>query len=290
MAVGWRWWRASSPLVARGAAALYVAGVALAHIHLRFAWQAWHLATSTCVWHGSLALVGAWSPLVAQGTAALCVAGVALAHIHHRFARQAWHLATSTCVWRGMRGPCGTGLGLVALGRRWSPLVARGAGALCGQAWHLATSTCVLRGRRGTCGTWRHLPSFGVACVALVALGWVWQRALLLRDIGVPAAWQAYTHLGASTLVSRGRHGTYGTGLSTFTRDFVTHNSFTCNSFTHHCFTENSFTNHSFTHSHTQRFHMYNFGTLNSFTHAHTTPLSFLPPSPSAFYLSISEV
>ena len=174
MAVGWRWWRASSPLVARGAAALYVAGVALAHIHLRFAWQAWHLATSTCVWHGSLAkynhylsyppllrnywvgmrhttiVIGgpcpslysrvgikypkvtltapkydlAWSPLVAQGTAALCVAGVALAHIHHRFARQAWHLATSTCVWRGRRGPCGTGLGLVALGRRWSPLVA----------------------------------------------------------------------------------------------------------------------------------------------------------------------
>ena len=173
MAVGWRWWRASSPLVARGAAALYVAGVALAHIHLRFAWQAWHLATSTCVWHGSLAkynhylsyppllrnywvgmrhttiVIGgpcpslysrvgikypkvtltapkydlAWSPLVAQGTAALCVAGVALAHIHHRFARQAWHLATSTCVWRGRRGPCGTGLGLVALGRRWSPLV-----------------------------------------------------------------------------------------------------------------------------------------------------------------------
>ena len=151
----------------------------------------------------------------------------------------------------------------------------------------MLTSTFLLRG-------WRHLPSFGVACVALVALGWVWQRALLLRDIGVPAAWQAYTHLGASTLASRGRHGTYGTGLSTFTRDFVTHNSFTCNSFTHHCFTQNSFTNHSFTHSvthtHTQRFHMYNFGTLNSFTHAHTTPLSFLPPSSSAFYLSISEV
>ena len=42
---------------------------------------------------------------------------------------------------------------LVAVGRRWSPLVARGAGALCGQAWHLATSTCVWRGRRGACGT-----------------------------------------------------------------------------------------------------------------------------------------
>ena len=28
------------------------AGVALAHIHLRFEWQAWRLATSTCVWRG----------------------------------------------------------------------------------------------------------------------------------------------------------------------------------------------------------------------------------------------
>ena len=118
----------------------------------------------------------------------------------------------------------------------------------------MQTSTCV---RRGTCGdiysTFLYL--FGVACVALLALGWVWQRALALGDIDVPFAWQAWP-LGASTLVSRGRRGTYGTGLSTFTRDFVTHNSFTCNSFTHHCFTQNSFTNHSFTHS---------------VTHTHTT-------------------
>ena len=55
----WIWWRAWVPLVARGAVALCVAGVALgntdfrfffsmagvalAHIHLRFAWQAWRL-------------------------------------------------------------------------------------------------------------------------------------------------------------------------------------------------------------------------------------------------------
>ena len=49
VALGWVWWRAWSPLVARDAAALCVAGVALGDIHLRFTWQAWHLATSTFV-------------------------------------------------------------------------------------------------------------------------------------------------------------------------------------------------------------------------------------------------
>ena len=57
-----------------------------------------------------------------------------------------------------------------ALGRRWSPLVACDAAALCvagvalgdihlrftWQAWHLVTSTFVLRGRRGTYGTAWH--------------------------------------------------------------------------------------------------------------------------------------
>ncbi len=36
-------------LVARDAAALCVAGVALGDIHLRFTWQAWHHLTSTFV-------------------------------------------------------------------------------------------------------------------------------------------------------------------------------------------------------------------------------------------------
>ena len=48
---------------------LCVAGVALGDIHLHFAWQAWHLVTST---------------------------------LH--FARQAGHLVTSTFTWRGRRG------------------------------------------------------------------------------------------------------------------------------------------------------------------------------------------
>ena len=70
-ALGCLWWRAWSPLVARDAA-----GVALAHIHLHFAWQAWHL------WH--------WA---GSGRALGCrLSPGALRH----FAWQAWHLGTST--------------------------------------------------------------------------------------------------------------------------------------------------------------------------------------------------
>ena len=64
-------WRAWSGLVARGAAALCVAGVALGDIHLHFAWQAWHLVTFTVVLRGRRGTHGtvwrAWSGLVAPG-------------------------------------------------------------------------------------------------------------------------------------------------------------------------------------------------------------------------------
>ena len=147
-----------------------MAGVALGDIHLRFAWQAWHL------WHwaGSGGALGRrWSPVTPR-----------------HFAWQAWHLVTSTFVSRGRRGTwrhpssfCVAGVALMALGwlwwRAWSPLVAGDAAALCmasvalgdihlcfaWQAWHLETSTFVLRSRRGTYGT-------GLALVArLVAVG-----------------------------------------------------------------------------------------------------------------------
>ena len=51
-ALGWVWWRVWAPIGRRlgaNAAALWVAGMALGDIHLRFAWQAWHLVTSTFV-------------------------------------------------------------------------------------------------------------------------------------------------------------------------------------------------------------------------------------------------
>ena len=74
------------------------------------------------------------------------------------------------------------------------------------QAWHLGTFTFVLR------GTWRHRPSFRVAGVALMALGWLFGRAVHLRF-----AWQAW-HFTTSTFVLRGRRGTYGTGLAPVAR------------------------------------------------------------------------
>ena len=116
-------WRAWSGFVACDAAALCVAGVALGDIRLlagalgpdlspvtprHFAWQAWHLVTSTLVSRGrrtklasTVVLRGrrgthgtgwrAWSGFVACDAAALCVAGVALGDIHPRFTWQAWH-------------------------------------------------------------------------------------------------------------------------------------------------------------------------------------------------------
>ena len=135
----------------------HVAGVALRDIHLRFAWQAWHL------WHwagSGDALARAWSPVTPPN-----------------FAWQAWHLVTSPSF-------CVASVALMALGwlrwRAWARL-----GAL-GRRWRRLT----LRGRRGT---WRHPPSFRVAgrgtwshpplfCVAGVALG----------PIHLRIAWQSW--------------------------------------------------------------------------------------------------
>jgi len=84
MTPGWIWWRAWALLVARGAAALCMAGVALGDIHLRFTWQAWHLATSTFVSRGRR---GTW-----RHPPSFHVAGVALGDIHLCFAWQACHV------------------------------------------------------------------------------------------------------------------------------------------------------------------------------------------------------
>ena len=94
MALGWLWWRAWARLVARGAAPLCVAGVALGDIHLRFAWQACHLATSTFTLHGRRGTYGTGLALVARlgAVSRPRVAGVALGDI--RFAWQVWHWVT----------------------------------------------------------------------------------------------------------------------------------------------------------------------------------------------------
>ena len=156
--------------------------LALGDIHLRFTWQARHLATSTFVsrgrcgtwWHppsfcvADVALMKlgwvwwhTWGLLVAIDAASLLrgkrgtwwhppsfqVAGVALGDIHLGFAWQTWHL------WEW----AGSGDTLAV------PLVAIDAAPL-------------LRGRRGT---WWHPPSFHVAGVAL-------------GDIHLRFAWQAW--------------------------------------------------------------------------------------------------
>ena len=201
-ALGRRW----SPLVARGAAPVCVAGVGLGDIYFRFTRQAWH-----CVSRGR---PGTWRHLLS-----FHVAGVLLGDIYFRFTWQAWHLETSTCVWHlPSFHVAGVVLGdiylrlawqvwhllhllhLIAVGLRWSPLVARGAAPLCVATWHKVTSTFISRGRRGTCCTcctwWR-------AWSPLVAVGRRWSP-------GAPHqfAWQAW-HLETSTFVSRGRRGTW---------------------------------------------------------------------------------
>jgi len=135
MALDWLWWRAWFPVDALVAAALCLAGVALGDIDLHFAWQAWHLVTSTSTLHGrrgtwrhrrafcaaGVALMAldwlwwcAWFPVDAVVAAAPCVAGVALGDVDLDFAWQAWRLVTWTCTLRGRRGTYGTGLALVA--------------------------------------------------------------------------------------------------------------------------------------------------------------------------------
>ena len=127
MALGWLRWRAWVSFGAMVAAAVCVAGVALrrhrpslcvAGVALRdmdrhFAWQAWHLATSTVTLRGRRGTYGTGLAPVARlglvwrrgrrrclrgrrGTwrhrPPLCVAGVALRDMDRHFAWQAWHL------------------------------------------------------------------------------------------------------------------------------------------------------------------------------------------------------
>ena len=91
LTLGWIWWHAWGPLVARGAAALCVAGVALAR---------------SCVLRGRRGTYGTGRGMVGHlvAVAALCVAGVALGDIHWRLTWQAWHLLRSIFVLRGRRG------------------------------------------------------------------------------------------------------------------------------------------------------------------------------------------
>ena len=65
-ALGWLWWRTGFPDDAVDAAVSCVAGAALGDIHLHFAWQAWHLVTSTVTLRGRRGSDGTGLALVAR--------------------------------------------------------------------------------------------------------------------------------------------------------------------------------------------------------------------------------
>ena len=84
-------------------AALCVAGAALGDIDLRFAWQAWHLVTSTITLRGRRGTCGTGLALVTR-----------LVPVCRRGRRGTLRgLVTSTMTLSGRRGTSGTGLALV---------------------------------------------------------------------------------------------------------------------------------------------------------------------------------
>ena len=144
------------------------------------------------------------------------MAGVAQSDIHGRFAWQAWHL----WYWVARLGP------------DLSPVTPRHFAWL---AWHLVTSTFVSRGScgtnsRGSCGTNSHPRSFCVAGVALMVLGGALGPGFVACDaaalcvagvalghIHLRFTWQLWQKL-TSTVVLRGRRGTYGIGWRPWAR------------------------------------------------------------------------
>jgi len=208
------------------AAAVAMAGVALGDIHLHFAWQAWHLPTSTSTLRGRRGAYGMhWT-----GSGGAWVPGVAVGDIDLHFAWQAWHLVTSTCALRGRPA-------LDCWWRAWVPVDAVDAAAVCvagvalgdidlhfaWQAWHLVTSTFTLRGKRVTkctsmCALRGRCGAYGTV------LDWLWWRAwvpvdavdaaavcvvgVALGDIDGHFAWQAW-QLVTLTFTLRGRRGTW---------------------------------------------------------------------------------
>ena len=91
-ALGWLWWRAWSALVAQGAAARCVAGAGLGDVHVSFMWQAalgdipaafawqpWHLLTSTLLLRGMRGKWHLWHSAGSGGALGRCGA-TALSH------------------------------------------------------------------------------------------------------------------------------------------------------------------------------------------------------------------
>ena len=150
-----------------------------------FAWQAWHLVTSTLGSRGRRGTISHPRSFCVAGVALMALGGAlgpAWSRVTPRhFAWQAWHLVASTLVSPGRRGTishprsfCVAGVALMALGGALGPAWSRVTPQhFAWQAWHLVTSTLVSSGRRAT---WTHPPSLCLAGVALMALGWLWRH------------------------------------------------------------------------------------------------------------------
>ena len=156
------------------------------HIHLRFAWQAWHNLTSTCVSRGRGGTTSHKPSFCVAGVGQMALGGAlgpAWAPVTPRhFAWQAWHNLTCTCVSRGRRGTtshkpsfhvAGVAQPHINLRFAWQAWdrwhwVARL--VRLGRLWRRGT----LRGRRGTTS---HAPAFHVAGVAQphINLRFAWQ-------------------------------------------------------------------------------------------------------------------
>ena len=325
MTLGWLRWRAWSLLVARGAVALCVAGVALGDIDLHFARKAWHLATCTSHLLGRRGTSDTGLAPVAR----LVAVGRRWSPVAPRhFAWQAWHLATWTShfAWQPwhLRHSAGSG---GALGRPWRRCTLRGnrtwrhclalcvAGAALGdmhvafawQAWHFDTGLAPVARlvavgrpwRRGTLhgrrGTWRRPPAL---CVAHLCLGFLVFILYLSRPLPPPppppppplSSHRPWSHTLFRTLSFTHTH-------TSFTHSFVTHSlshatlshtpSFTHNFVTRHL----SHTTLSHTIFHTQLYHTQLF-TYNLFSFSilhHLLCPSFLPPSRFNFCCSLLE-
>ena len=153
-----------------------------------------------------MVLGGALGPgLGGRDTAAFCVAGVALGDRLSRGRRGTNSHLPSFCV---------AGVALMAGWRPW---------ARFRRAWRRGI-------QRGRHSTWWHALSFRVAGVALMVLGGALGPGLggrdaaafcvagvALGDIHFHFAWQAW-HKLTSTVVLRGRRGTYGTGWRPWAR------------------------------------------------------------------------
>ena len=185
----------AAPLGTLVAAAVCVAGVALGDIDRHFAWQAWHLATSTCILRGrrgtsvtGLGVVARLGTLVAAAVCmpgvalgdidcgrpgtwphrcAFCVAGVALGDIDLHFAWQAWHLWhwTGTGGALGYLAVCVAGVSLATSTVTLLEGVALGdidvhSASRAWHFWHWTGGALGYFGRGGCLrarrGTWRH--------------------------------------------------------------------------------------------------------------------------------------